>query len=78
MSAKSAMESLRSIDFERLGRDFKGLDPNDPGMWPLAPRIAVLVVVLVLTIAGAWWFDWSDQLDQLKSSESAERWRPGW
>ena len=25
-----------------------------------------------LTIAGAWWFDWSDQLDQLKSSESAE------
>ncbi|WP_235027054.1 type IV pilus inner membrane component PilO [Cognatazoarcus halotolerans] len=73
MSAKSAVESLRSIDFERLGRDFKGLDPNDPGMWPLAPRIAVLAVVLVLTVVGAWWFDWSDQLDQLKSSEAAEQ-----
>jgi len=73
VSAKSAVESLRSIDFERLGRDFKGLDPNDPGMWPLAPRIAVLAVVLVLTVVGAWWFDWSDQLDQLKSSEAAEQ-----
>jgi len=72
VSAKSAIESLRSIDFERLGRDFKGLDPNDPGMWPLAPRVAVLAVVLILTVAGAWWFDWSDQIDQLKSSESAE------
>lgn len=73
MSAKSLIESLRAIDYERLGNDFRGLDPNDPGMWPLAPRVAVLAVVLVLTVAGAWWFDWNDQLDQLTASENAEQ-----
>lgn len=61
-----------SIDFNRLADDFKGLDPNDPGVWPLAPRVVFLIAILVATIAGAWWFFWQDQLDTLEQREAEE------
>lgn len=60
------------IDFRRLAEDFKGLDPQDPGMWPTAPRIVVAVLLLVLTVAGFWWFDWQDQVKTLEAREAEE------
>lgn len=63
---------LQGIDFERLSQDFKGLDPNDPGAWPLAPRIAVFVALLVAVLALAWWFDWRDQVALLEQREAEE------
>jgi type IV pilus assembly protein PilO len=66
------LDKLRSIDFQRLSQDFRGLDPNDPGFWPLAPRIAVLVALLAVTVALAWWFDWRDQADLLEKRRAEE------
>ncbi|MCK9984618.1 MAG: type IV pilus assembly protein PilO [Azoarcus sp.] len=63
---------LQGIDFERLSQDFKGLDPNDPGAWPLAPRIAVFVALLAAVLALAWWFDWRDQVALLEQREAEE------
>lgn len=60
------------IDFRRLAEDFKGLDPQDPGMWPTAPRVVVAVLLLVLTVAGFWWFDWQDQAQTLAAREAEE------
>ncbi|MBT0962744.1 type IV pilus inner membrane component PilO [Denitromonas iodatirespirans] len=61
-----------SIDLSRLADDFRGLDPNDPGVWPLAPRVVFLVAILAATIAGAWWFFWQDQMDTLQQREAEE------
>lgn len=66
------LENFRNIDFARLGQDFKGLDPNDPGAWPAAPRIAVFVALLVSVIGLAWWFDWRDQGLLLEQREAEE------
>lgn len=63
---------VSSIDLARIGDDFRGLDPNDPGAWPLAPRIAVLLAILVATLAGAWWFFWQDQIETLEQREAEE------
>lgn len=60
------------FDFQRFVDDFKDLDPNDPGVWPLAPRVVTLVVVFALTVVGAWWFFWSDQIQTLETREKAE------
>ena len=60
------------IDFTRLADDFKGLDPRDPGMWPAAPRVVVAIVLLVLTVAGFWWFDWQGQVETLAAREAEE------
>ena len=60
------------IDFRRLAEDFRGLDPQDPGMWPAAPRVVVAVCLLVLTVAGFWWFDWQGQVETLEARQAEE------
>lgn len=62
----------RKIDLAGLADDFRGLDPNDPGVWPLAPRVAVFIFLLVATVAAAWWFDWRDQAVMLERTQSEE------
>lgn len=75
MKAKDA----RKFDLRLLADDFKGLNPNDPGMWPLAPRVAVFVALLVVTLAGVWYFDWQDQAATLAQKEQEElRLREDW
>lgn len=69
-SAKTPASS--KIDFERLAQDFRGLDANDPGAWPLAPRVAVFIALLVGTVALAWWFDWREQTALLERRQSEE------
>ena len=72
MGFKESIENLRSLDAQTLLRDFRGLDPNDPGQWPLLPRVAALVAVFLLIVVGGWWFDWSDQLTQLDTKQQEE------
>ena len=73
MNAKSLLGRAKKIDFQRLADDFKGLDPNDPGVWPLAPRVVVLLVVFLLTLAAVWWFDWQDQMNDLSQRQAQEQ-----
>lgn len=72
MSFQEALARLRSIDSETLLREFRGLDPNDPGQWPLLPRVATLLGIFALIVLGGWWFDWSDQSTALEGKEREE------
>lgn len=51
-------------DVGRLLAEFKGLDPKDVGLWPLAPRVVILAVVFLLTLMAGWWFDWRQQIEE--------------
>ncbi|MPM59526.1 hypothetical protein SDC9_106370 [bioreactor metagenome] len=73
MKSTGLLPDVRKIDFQRLQQDFKNLDPNDPGVWPLAPRIAVFVGLLAVTLAAAWWFDWQVQAETLVQREAEEQ-----
>lgn len=64
--------SLPQIDFQKLLDDFRSLNPNDPGAWPLAPRIAAFVGIFVALLVAGWWFLWADQLEELESREHEE------
>jgi type IV pilus assembly protein PilO len=72
MGFKDSMENLRHLDLQALLRDFRGLDPNDPGQWPLLPRVVTLVAIFVAIVLGGWWFDWSDQLVTLDTKQREE------
>lgn len=65
-------DSLRNIRMDRLAQDFRNLDPNDPGLWPLAPRVAALVAVLFVLLGLAWWFDWKAQGEDLEQRVAQE------
>lgn len=73
MKVSALREKLNSIDLGRLAQDFRGLDPNDPGVWPPVPRIAALLAVLLAVLAAAWWFDWNPLTEKLEASERQER-----
>lgn len=60
------------IDFRQLADDFKTLDPKDPGLWPLAPRVVILLGLFSGLLAAAWWFGWSVQLENLEEQKVQE------
>ena len=70
MSAKSI--SLPNIDLQSIADDFRFMNPNDPGSWPLIPKITVLVGLLVAIVVAGWWFVWSDQLLELQTKQQEE------
>jgi type IV pilus assembly protein PilO len=48
------------------------LDPKRIGSAPILVKLGVLVVVLVLIVAAAWYFDWQEQLDRIQAETSKE------
>ena len=72
MGLKESLERLRNFDLQTLQRDFRGLDPNDPGQWPVLPRVVTLLALFSAIVAGGWWFDWSDQFAMLETREREE------
>jgi type IV pilus assembly protein PilO len=73
-SALAAMPKLdlSKVDFKAIAEDFRTLDPRDPGAWPLAPRIVVLVGMFLVLLFVAGWFGWQSQYEELDSKRQEE------
>lgn len=61
-----------AVDFRTLIADFKALDPKDPGLWPVLPRVIILVGILMLVLLLGWWLGWRVQLDDLDEKGQQE------
>jgi type IV pilus assembly protein PilO len=63
-----------AIEFKRIAEDFRTLDPKDPGLWPLAPKILILFGLFSALLGAAWWFGWNVQFEewQLKQAEEGK------
>ena len=70
MNAKSL--SLPAIDFNSIADDFRFMNPNDPGAWPLIPKITVLVGLFAALLLAGWWFVWNDQFAELETKQREE------
>ena len=69
---KTKPTSLPKIDFQAIADDFRYLNPNDPSVWPLIPKVTLLVGVFVVLLVAGWWFLWSDQLVELENKQKEE------
>lgn len=69
---KLNVPKLPAIDFKQVAEDFKTLDPKDPGMWPLIPRILILIAIFFALLLMAWWLGWRVQLEELDGKEQEE------
>lgn len=74
MNAKSISlpKTMPKIDFQAVIDDFRFMNPNDPGAWPLIPKFTVLLGVLLALLLAGWWFFWSDQLAELETKQREE------
>ena len=73
MAKKSKARQIDVAGAMRGGLDqFRDLDPNQPGQWPLLPRLAVWAVVSALVVVGGWFLWISDEADSLQAARDKE------
>ena len=64
------------IDLSELLEDaksqFQGLNPKEPGQWPLLPKLTCWVVVLVLAVVAGWFVVLADAMGRLQAEQDRE------
>lgn len=56
----------------RFGEQFRGLNPNDPSMWPTVPRYALCLAVTALVLVALWFVWLTNSNDELESERTKE------
>lgn len=65
-------DALKNIDLRAIGAQFSGLQGRHPGLWPIAPKIALLLGVLAGVLVAAWAVYWRGQLEELDAGRARE------
>ncbi|MFZ4551429.1 MAG: type 4a pilus biogenesis protein PilO [Aquabacterium sp.] len=58
--------------FEQAQSQFQGLNPNEPGQWPILPKLAAFLFAALAVLAIAWTLLLSGQSDELQSERDKE------
>lgn len=70
-NAKSVNFNLNAW-FEGVSEQFRGLNPNEPGQWPLAPKLAAFAAVCVVMMLLGWFLVLSDVQSALDAEYARE------
>jgi type IV pilus assembly protein PilO len=69
-------KAKNNIDLNQLGEDFvrqfRGLNPNDPGAWPILPKILACLALVAAILAAGWFFWLTDYRDKIIAAEAQE------
>ena len=63
---------LPNITLDKIQDEFRALNPNDLGAWPLIPRVTLLCFAFFLLLVAGWWFVWDGELSELSTKEAEE------
>jgi type IV pilus assembly protein PilO len=69
--AKSINVDLNSV-FGAAASQFRGLNPNEPGQWPVLPKIATWVALALAMVILGWFLLLSSADDQLQAERDKE------
>ena len=70
--AKAPLNVNLSQFSDELASQFRGLDPNEPGQWPILPRLAAWLFTAVLVVALGWFLVLSAETDNLEAERQKE------
>jgi len=62
-----------AIDFNRIADDFKRTNWKDPGTWSFAPKLLVLIAILVALPVAGYFLVWLDQIEELEKGLAQEQ-----
>jgi len=62
-----------ALNFNEIVEDFRRLNWQDPGTWPLIPKIVVLLAILVAVPVAGYFLDWQGQLEQIDAGRAEEQ-----
>ena len=63
---------MAALNLSQYVDQFRNLNTRDVSTWPIAPRIATVIVVIAVVVLVGWYFWWSDQLADLQRGEDEE------
>ena len=69
--SKNAAVDLNSV-FEGAASQFRGLNPQEPGQWPLLPKALTWSAVALVVVVLGWFFVLSGEHDQLDAEQNKE------
>jgi len=73
MAAKTTPMALDVASrFEGAVLQFRGLNANDPGQWPILPRAAAWLAVMLLAVVAGWFLLLSGATDELQAERDRE------
>ena len=61
-----------AIDFNQIADDFKHTNWKDPGTWTFAPKILVLIAILILIPVAGYFGVWQGQIEELEKGKKQE------
>jgi len=61
-----------AINFKQIADDFKHTNWKDPGTWTFAPKLLVLVAILVAIPVGGYFGLWQGQIEELEKGLAQE------
>jgi type IV pilus assembly protein PilO len=64
-----------ALDFSKLTEiveDFKRINPQDPGGWPITVKIVAMLGLFIAILVAGYFFDWSGELDALDKGQQEE------
>lgn len=60
------------MDMQKILDQFRNLNPQDVGTWPLAPRLASLLIIFVAVLVAGWFFYWDGLQTELDAGKAEE------
>ncbi len=69
--AKNLNIDLNTL-FEQAQSQFSGLNPNEPGQWPLLPKLASFLLAIIVVVILGWVALLSSQSDELQAERDKE------
>ena len=70
--AKASLNVNLSGFSDELASQFRGLNPNQPGQWPILPRLATWLVAAVAVVVVGWFLVLSAEADNLEAERKKE------
>lgn len=68
---KSLNVDLNSV-FGAAASQFRGLNPNEPGQWPMLPKVAVWIALAIFMVVVGWFLLLSTAADELEAERGKE------
>jgi len=73
MARKRSSQSFDlAASSRRLADQFRGLNPNDPSVWPTLPRYALYLLIVVAVLVALWFLWLTNSNDELEAARAKE------
>lgn len=70
--AKKKLKLNLNLDLSGIQAQFQGLQGRHPGLWPILPRVSLMVGLIVVILTSAYFLYWQGLLEELETGRQQE------